>query len=126
MDPAVEIEPNFHSLGLGCLDPFHDVIELLVGSDPVEFRRRVHLDSVEALLLALLGRLADLVRPVAADPGVGTDLVADPAAKHLPRRKPKSASLEVPQRLFEPGERGHDHCPAAVEAAAIADLPNVL
>ena len=31
------------------------------------------------------GRVGDLVRPVAADPGVGADLVPHLAAKHLPR-----------------------------------------
>ena len=34
--------------------------------------------------------------------------------------------LEVPQRLLEARERRHQHGPAAVEAAAIGHLPDVL
>ena len=36
------------------------------------------------------------------------------------------AALPVPQRLIEPGERGHEDRPASIEASAIADLPDVL
>ena len=36
------------------------------------------------------------------------------------------AALPVPQRLIEPGERGHEDRPATIEASAIADLPDVL
>src|SRR6185369_1932367 len=62
----------------------------------------------------------------AADPRIGTDLVADLAAEHLPGRQAESAAFQVPQRLFETGERRHHHRPATVEAAAIANLPDVL
>ena len=126
MDAAVEVEPDFHALRLRCLDALHHVVELLVGADPIELRSRVHLDRVEALLLPTGGGLADLVRPVAADPGVGADFVAHLAAEHLPRRQAEHPALEVPQRLLETGERGHHHRSAAVEAAAVADLPDVL
>ena len=86
VDAAVEVEPDVHALRLRRLDALHDVVELLVGADPVELGGRVHLDRVEALRLAACGGLADLVRPVAADPGVGADLVAHLAAEHLPGR----------------------------------------
>ena len=101
VDAAVEVEADVHALRLRRFDPLHHLVELLVGADPVELGRRVHLDRVEALLLAARGRLADLVRPVAADPGVGADLVAHLAAEHLPRRQAEHAALQVPQRLLE-------------------------
>ena len=87
------------------LDALDDVVEQLRSADPVELGGRVHLDRVEALRLAALGGLADLVRPVAADPGVGADLVAHLAAEHLPGRQAEHAALEVPQRLLEPRQR---------------------
>ena len=95
-------------------------------ADPVELGGRVHLDRGEALVLARLGGVGDFVRPVAADPGVGADLVAHLAAEHLPRRQPERPALQIPQRLLEPGERRHEDRAAAVEAAAVADLPDVL
>ena len=95
-------------------------------ADPVELGGGVHLDRREALARARLGRVGDLVRPVAADPGVGADLVAHLAAEHLPRRQAERLALQVPQRLLEPGQRRHQHRPAAIEAAAIGDLPDVL
>src|SRR5206468_11344855 len=64
--------------------------------------------------------------PVAADPRVGADLVANLAAKHLPGGQPERTALQIPQRLLQPRERRHQHCAAAVEAAAVADLPDVL
>ena len=70
--------------------------------------------------------LLDLVGAVAADPGIGADPVAHLAAEHLPGRNAERLALEVPQRLLEPGERRHQHRAAAVEAAAIGDLPDVL
>ena len=112
-------------MGLRRFDPLYHLVELLVGADPVELGRRVHLDRVKALRLPARRRLANLVRPVAADPCVGADLVAHLAAEHLPRRQAKRPALEVPKRLLEAGKPGHDHCAAAVEAAAVADLPNV-
>src|SRR6185295_1781507 len=33
---------------------------------------------------------------------------------------------QVPQRLLQAGERAHQNRPAAVEAAAVADLPDIL
>ncbi len=71
-------------------------------------------------------RLADLVGPVAADPGIGPDPVAHPAAHHLPGGQSERPALQVPQGLLEPGQRRHQDRAAAVEAAAITDLPNVL
>jgi hypothetical protein len=64
--------------------------------------------------------------PVAADPGVGPDAIAHLAAEHLVSRDVVVPALEVPQRLVEPGQRRHQHRPAAVEAAAIGDLPDIL
>src|SRR5207248_3370876 len=113
-------EADVHSLRLGCLDPLYHLVELLVGADPVELGGRVHLGRVEALAFAPRSRLADLVRPVAADPGVGADFVANLAAKHLPGGQPERTALQIPQRLLEARERRHDHCAAAVEAAAVA------
>src|SRR6185503_13918136 len=78
------------------------------------------------LLAADIGRFGDLPRPVAADPGVGAHLLANLAAEHLPGGKPERAALEVPQRLFKARQRRHDDRSAAVEAAAIADLPDLL
>src|SRR6185369_823537 len=120
------VEPDVHALRLRRLDAADHVVELLVRADPIELGGRVHLDGGETLVLADLRGLGDLVRPVAADPGVGPDLVADLAAEHLPGGQADRPALQVPQRLLEPGERAHQHRPAAVEAAAIADLPDVL
>src|SRR5205814_8422604 len=48
------------------------------------------------------------------------------AAEHLPGRQAKRAALQVPQCLLEARQRRHQHCAAAVEAAAITDLPDIL
>src|SRR6185369_13766418 len=120
------VEPDVHALRLRRLDAADHVVELLVRADPVELGGRVHLDGGETLVLADLRGLGDLVRPVAADPGVGADLVTHLAAEHLPGGQADRPALEVPQRLLEAGERAHQNGPAAVEAAAVADLPDVL
>src|SRR6185503_18504816 len=78
------------------------------------------------LLAADIGGFGDLAGPVAADPGVRAHLLANFAAEHLPGGKPERAALEVPQRLFEARQRRHDDRSAAIESAAIANLPDFL
>ena len=123
---AVEIEADVHARRLRRLDPGDDLVERFGRADPVELGGGVHLDRREALSRPRLGRFADLVRPVAADPGVSADPVADLAAHQLPRRLAERAALQIPQSLVEAGQRAHQHRAAAIEAAAISDLPDIL
>src|SRR5512146_2233749 len=75
MYTAVEVQADVHPLCLCRFDALDHLFEDLGRSDPVEFGGRVHLDRTEALILAHLGGLGDLVRPITADPGVGPDPV---------------------------------------------------
>src|SRR4051812_28528 len=113
MDTSVEIEANLHPLGLCRLDALQNLIKLFVGANPVELGRRIHFDCVEPLSPSPGSRFTDLVRSVAADPRIGPDLVAHPAAKHLPSGNVQPPALEVPERLLEARQRRHDDCPAA-------------
>ena len=125
MHAAMEVESDVHAERLRRLDALHDLVEQFRCANPAELGGRIHLDRVEALVLARLGGVGDFVRPVAADPGVGADLVPHLAAEHLPRRQPECPALQIPQRLLEAGECRHEDGAAAVEAAAVADLPDV-
>src|SRR5207244_4106596 len=104
MHPAVEVQAHVQPFRLCRLDPLDDFVEQSRGSDPVEIRGRIHLDRGEALALAGPRRLANLMRPVAADPGISADSVANLAAEQLPDRNAERPALEVPQRLVEPSE----------------------
>jgi len=122
----MEVETDIDPGRLRRLHPTDNLVEQPRSSEPVELRRRVHLDRRKALLLARLGGLADLVGAITANPRIGADAVAHAAAHHFPCRETVAVALEVPQRLVEPRQRRHQHGTAAIEAAAIGDLPDVL
>ena len=123
--PAVEVETDVHALRLCRLHALDHVVKQL--GVPI------HSSSAVAFILTAskpcflrCSAASPISCAVAADPGVGTDLVAHLAAQHLPCRQAEHAALEIPQRLFEPGERRHDDRSATVEAAAVTDLPDIL
>src|SRR5205085_1578869 len=61
-----------------------------------------------------------------ADPGIGPHPVAHPSAHQLPSGEAEGLALQIPQSLVEPRQSRHVHRPAAIEAAAIGDMPEVL
>ena len=101
-------------------------VELLVRIDELQFLGAIHLHRGEAARDAVLRRLRDLARPVAADPGIDADAVAALAAEQLMHRHTQRLALDVPQRLVDAGERAHVHAAAAIEPAAIQHRPVIL
>jgi hypothetical protein len=94
--------------------------------EEVEFGRGVHLDRGEALIAPRAGGGGNVVRPVAADPRIGADRVADASAQQLPCGQAIAPALQIPQGLVEARQRRHQHRAAAIEAAPVTDLPDVL
>src|SRR5690606_10776879 len=83
-------------------------------------------EGVEALRAIGLHLGDDVGGPVAADPAVGLDPVAHQAAEQLVDRHAQGLALNVPQRLVDAGDRAHQDRAAAVEAAAVEHLPQVV
>ncbi|EPE03565.1 hypothetical protein F503_06738 [Ophiostoma piceae UAMH 11346] len=93
---------------------------------PADILRRVHLDGAEPLRVPRPGLRLHVGGPVAADPRIDAQLVAQLAAEQLVDGHAELAGLEVPERNVDAGQRGHHDGPAAVEAGAPRQLPDVL
>jgi hypothetical protein len=97
-----------------------------VGLDVAELVRGVHLDRVEARLLARTRGLNRVLRAVPTDPRVGADRLARTPAEQLPDRYTGRTALDVPQRLRDTRQRAGENRAAAVEAAAPNHLEVIL
>src|SRR5690606_19881118 len=94
--------------------------------DQPELLGAVELEGVEALRAMRLHLRDDVGRAVAADPAVGLHPLAHQAAEQLVDRHAQGLALDVPQRLVDAGDRAHQDRAAAVEAAAVQHLPQVV
>ena len=104
-------------------DPFQHRIDLGVAVDPGHFLGRQHLDGGEAPRGHLFGTGHDIVRPVAADPGIDAHLAAHRTTQQRMHRLAQYLALDVPQRLVDARQRAHVKGAATVEAAAIQHGP---
>ena len=129
VDTAVEVDGEFHvhadrfANGAGATQ--HRV-DLFKGVDVVHFLRRVHLYGAVALSLLFQNLGRDIRGAVAADPAVNLQSVAALAAQQVVNRRVQRLSLDVPQRLINTRDGAHNLRPAAVEAAAVEGLPQIL
>ncbi len=108
------------------LHVFQYVGHLLVGVDELHLLGRVHLDRGEPARHRFLRRARGVRRAVAANPRVHPDPVAHLAAEQRMHRHAQRLAVDIPQRLVDPGQRAHQHRPAAVETAAIQHVPVIL
>ena len=102
------------------------VVETRRAIEPAEILGAVHLDRPEALRLARRGGFRDIGGAIAADPRIDVDAFAHLPAQQLPHRHAEPLALDVPQRLIDAGDSGHQHGAATVEAESVERLPRIL
>ena len=129
MHPSVEVDGDIHieaKLIADRGDPVADGLHLFEAVDVVHLLGAVHLQSAVSLLIGLAGSGADIRGTVAADPAVDLESVAAGAAQQFIDRNPERLALDVPESLIDAGDGAHDLRAAAVEAAPVHHLPDVL
>ena len=91
-----------------------------------QFFGAVHLEGVDAGFAQLADGGDDITRTVAADPAVHLHLVAHPPAQQVVDRHAEGLALDVPQGLVDAGDGAHQDRAAAIKAAAVHGLPQVV
>ena len=100
-------------------------IDLGVAVDELQLLAGIHLHRTETPRHRVSRRVGGIRRTIATNPGIHTDALAHPATEQLADRHAERLALDVPQRLIDAGNGTHEDRPAAIEAAAIHDRPEV-
>ena len=124
----MEIHGDAHA-GHGLLyggDALDRGLQLVIGVDPAQLVRAVHLHSLVALRCGDLCLVAGIARMVAADPAVDLDPIAAFAAQKVIDRHAERLALDIPHGLLDTGDGAGQDGAAAVEAGAVHLLEGVL
>jgi hypothetical protein len=126
---TVEIDADAEVLSHRLADRLHarqHRVDLRVRVDDLHLLGGVHLHRRESARAAVPRHRRRVGRPVAADPRVDADAIAQLATQQRVHGNAERLALDVPQRLIDPGEGAHVHAAAAVESAAVQHRPVIL
>ena len=91
----------------------------------MHFLGSIHLDGAVSLRFGLQHVGLDIAGAVAANPAVDTQLIAARAAQQLIHRHTELLALDIPKCLINTRDSAHDFWAAAIETAAVHDLPMI-
>ena len=105
---------------------FHRGLQLVIGVNPAQLVRPVHFDGLVALGSGDFGFVPGIPGMISADPAIDFDPVAALAPEQIINRHAQRFALDVPHRLFNPGDCAGQDRTAAVEAGTIHLLERIL